>query len=453
MSSPESRLSPEMVDLILTNVADGVFTVDPQFRITFLNPAAEQITGVSNEEAIGKPCAEVFRAELCGQDCPLRRSLRTGEKVRNVELEVVPRSGQHHTVSVSTAPLISASGQFLGGVETFRDLSEIKELRREMLGQYTFADIVAKNPRMRQVVQRLPNIAHSDATVLMSGRAGTGKEVIARAIHSAGPRAHKPFVKVSCGRLPDSLFESELFGEAGLHGAAGQKPLGRFSEAHGGTLLLDDVADMPPALQLELLHVLEHREVLPRGAGAPLAVDVRLIAATKYDLEQRVRDGQFREDLYYRLNVVALHIPDLRDRPEDIPLLVDQFIERCNRRLGRSIEGLTREASGALLRYPFPGNVRELENALEHAHIVAAGTRIGVDDLPPHIVAAHRQIGGVHSAAAGASLPDSEEERERRELVKALEHEEWSVSRTARELDVHRTTLWRKMRRLKINRR
>lgn len=450
MSIPESRLSPAMVDLILTNVADGVFTVDPQFRITFLNPAAEQITGVSNEEAIGMPCAEVFRAELCGQDCPLRRSLRTGEKVRNVEIEVQPRSGQHHTVSVSTAPLIGDGGQFLGGVETFRDLSEIKELRREMRGQYTFADIVAKNPRMRQVVQRLPNIAHSDATVLMSGRAGTGKEVIARAIHSAGPRAQKPFVKVSCGRLPDSLFASELFGEAGLLAAAGQKPAGRFSEAHGGTLLLDDVADMPPALQLELLRVLDHREVLPRGAGTPVAVDVRLIAATKYDLEQRVREGLFREDLYYRLNVVALNIPDLRDRPEDIPLLVDQFIERCNLRMGRAIEGLTREAIGVLLRYPFPGNVRELENALEHAHIVAAGCRIGVDDLPPHVVAVHRQLDA--APAAGAPLPDSEAERERRELVKALEHEEWSVSRTARELDVHRTTLWRKMRRLKINR-
>ena len=417
-----TRLGSDMVELILTNVADGVFAVDADFRITYFNPAAEQITGFSRGEAIGRPCFEIFRTSLCHEDCPLRRSIRTRQKVSNFEIDILTSTRQRQTVSVSTAPLLDADGTFVGGVETFRDLSPIQELRRAIREQYTFADVVAKSEPMRQLVAAVPNIAHSSAPVLLEGGAGTGKELIATAIHNAG-RREGPFVRVGCGSLGDQLLESELFGSGARQG--------RIEAARSGTLLLDDVADIPLPLQAKLLRALEE-------GGDDRA---RVIAATKHDLKLRVREGVFREDLYYRLNVVALRLPPLCERAQDIPHLVEHFVECLNLRMGRNIQGLTDAAMAVLLRYPFPGNVRELENALEHAYIVAPGRRIGASDLSPHVHAAARSA-PAESPAAG----------ERAELVACLERNHWSVPRAASELGVHRTTLWRKLKRHGIER-
>jgi len=436
--------------LILGNVADGVFTVDRQFRITFFNRAAEQITGFSPDEALGRPCFEVFRTPICSQDCPLRQSLRTGRTVKNYEIDILTRKGLHQTISVSTAPLVDTSGQFLGGVETFRDLSPIKELRREISGRYVFQDIISKNDGMRQIFDTLPNIAQSDATVLIQGRSGTGKELFATAIHNLSPRADGPLVKVNCGALPETLLESELFGHVkGAFTDAKQGRMGRFQAAQGGTIFLDEIGDIALQLQVKLLRVLQHREFEPLGSERTVKVDVRVVAATNRDLERLVAEGRFREDLYYRLNVILINIPDLVERTEDIPLLVDHFIERFNNRMGRNLQRVTDEAMAALMRHPFPGNVRELENMLEHAYIVARGPNITAEDLPPYLHSGHHAVR--RPAPAPGTFAEAPED-ERRRIVEVLRRNFWSIPRAAEELGMHRTTLWRKVRRFGIQR-
>jgi PAS domain S-box-containing protein len=441
---------PKFIDLILRNVADGVFTVDRGFRVTFFNAAAEQITGFSRAEALGKPCFEIFRTPICSQDCPLRQSLRTGRTVKNFEIDILTRKGKRQTISVCTAPLLD-QGEFLGGVETFRDLSPVKELRREIGQRYAFQDIISKNARMRQIFETLPNIAQSDATVLIQGRSGTGKELFATAIHNLSPRADGPLVKVNCGALPETLLESELFGHVkGAFTDAKQNRLGRFQAAQGGTILLDEIGDMALSVQVKLLRVLQHREFEPLGSEKTIQADVRVVAATNRNLEQLVAEGLFREDLYYRLNVILISIPDLTERPEDIPLLVEHFMERFNRRVGRHLDRVSDDAMALLLRYPFPGNVRELENVLEHAYIVARGPVITGDDLPPYLVEGRRLEPPPHQRPPAQGLFSEGPEAERQRLVECLQRNFWSVPRAARELGVHRTTLWRKVKRYGI---
>jgi transcriptional regulator with PAS, ATPase and Fis domain len=353
--------------------------------------------------------------------------------------------GKRQTISVSTAPLVDDHGAFLGGVETFRDLSPIKELRREISGRYSFQEIISKNAMMRQIFETLPNIAQSDATVLIQGRSGTGKELFATAIHNLSPRVDGPLVKVNCGALPETLLESELFGHVkGAFTDAKHNRAGRFQAAEGGTIFLDEIGDIPLAVQVKLLRVLQYHEFEPLGSERTISVDLRVLAATNQDLERLVAEGRFREDLYYRLNVILIHIPDLCERTEDIPLLVEHFIDRFNHRMGRSVTHLSDEALGILMRYPFPGNVRELENVLEHAYIVSKGPVVGKDDLPSYIVDGRRLEQGP------TTHPPANDERQR--LVECLERNFWSVPRAARELGMHRTTLWRKVKRLGIKR-
>lgn len=448
-------VDPRLMDLILGNIADGVFTVDRQFRITFFNQAAEQITGFSREDVLGKACSDIFRTPICNQDCPLRQSIRTGQMVKNFEINILTRRGKQQPISVCTAPLIDHQGGFLGGVETFRDMSSIKELRREISSRYTFQDIISKNARLRQIFETLPNIAQTDATILIQGRSGTGKELFATAIHNISPRAAGPLIKVNCGALPESLIESELFGHVkGAFTDAKNGRLGRFQAAHEGTIFLDEIGDLPLAVQVKLLRVLEHREFEPLGSDNTTKVDVRIVAATNQDLEHLVAEGKFREDLYYRLNVILIRLPDLCERKEDIPLLVEHFIERFNHHMGRGIHGLDEEAMALLVRYPFPGNVRELENVLEHAYIVTRGPNIGLDDLPNFIIKGRRLIQNPRIQPAphiSGWNPDGSQ-LDRQGLIDCLERNLWSISRAARELGMHRTTLWRKVKKFSISR-
>jgi PAS domain S-box-containing protein len=439
-------IPPELVDLILENIADGVFTVDRQFRVTSFNHAAEQITGWSAKDALGRACNEIFRTAICSQDCPLRKSLRTGRTVKNFEIEIVAKSGLAQTISVCTAPLVGREGYFLGGVETFRDLSPRRE-RAELGGRYSFQNIISKNATMRQIFETLPNIAQSDATVLIEGRSGTGKELFASAIHNLSPRAEGPLVKVNCGALPETLLESELFGFVkGAFTDAKHNRVGRFQAAEGGTIFLDEIGDTPLALQVKLLRVLQHREFEPLGSERTVHSDVRVLAATNQDLERLVADGRFREDLYYRLNVILIRIPDLAQRSEDVPLLIDHFVQRFNQRMGRGIRGLADEAMALLMRYPFPGNVRELENVLEHAYIVSRSPYITTEDLPAYLsrgraLDARRPTNGPWIASGAADL-------DRQRLIDCLRRNAWNLPRAARELGMHRTTLWRKVKRL-----
>ena len=449
MTTNDHRHRPptlKLMDLILGNVADGIFTVDSQFRITYFNPAAARITGYPAEEVLGRYCHEVFRTSLCSQDCPLRQSIRSGRRVKNNRIDIHNRDGQRRTISVSTAPLLDRKGVFQGGVETFRDETELQTLRQEISGKYTFQDIISKNATMQQIFQTLPNIAQSDATVLIQGASGTGKELFAAAIHNLSPRAAGPLVTINCGALPENLLESELFGHVkGAFTDARKAHVGRFEAANGGTILLDEIGEAPPALQVKLLRVLEGRKIRPVGGDKVKKIDVRVLAATNKDLEQLVAEERFRSDLYYRLNVILIQLPDLARRTEDIPLLVDHFLDRMNGRMGRGILGVTREAMALLLRHTYPGNVRELHNVLEHAYIVSTGPRIRPEDLPPQL---GHGLGSRDSAPPGSRSQAAAAERQ--QLIESLRENDWNVPRVARQLGVHRTTIWRRMKKLRI---
>ena len=451
--SPCSLTDHRLMDLILGSVAEGIFTVDDRFRITYFNPAAEEITGYSRAEVMGRCCHDVFRSSLCQQDCPLRQSIRSGRTVKGIKVDIRTRHGKAQTISVSTAPLLDRDGVFQGGVEAFHDVTELHALRKEVSGRHRFQDIISRNPAMQQIFKTLPNIAQSDATVLIRGSSGTGKELFATAIHDLSPRSAGPLITVNCGALPENLLESELFGHCeGAFTDAKKDRRGRFQAARGGTIFLDEIGDAPHAMQVKLLRVLENREVQPVGSDRSEKIDVRVVAATNQDLDQLVAAGRFRSDLYYRLNVILIRIPDLCERSEDIPLLAAHFVDRLNRRMGRKIEAVSDQALAGLTRYAFPGNVRELENVLEHAFIVSAGPQIQLGDLPPRT--------HVHEPAAVTAelVPPATSRRcsltdlQREELLACLRESGWSIPRAAAKLGVHRTTVWRRMKRLGIER-
>jgi len=437
------RLDARFLPLIFENIPHGIFTIDSDGLITSFNTAAEQITGYRREEAIGRSCSQVFRADICERECPLKRSIETFESTRDREVRILTRNGRLLPISISTAALVGEDGEVLGGVEMFRDLSMLKELSKRLHGTYFCDDIVSKSPIMQRMFELLPAVAHSGATVLIEGGSGTGKELVARAIHNLGPRKGKPFVAVNCGALPESLLESELFGyrRGAFTDARTDKP-GRFEIAAGGTILLDEVAELSPAMQVKLLRVLQEKEFEPLGSTAPVKADVRVVAATNQDLLDAVSRRRFREDLYFRMNVVKITLPTLAERREDIPLLVDHFIGRFNALQGRRIARCSERALSALLAYGYPGNVRELENAIEHAFVVCGGDVIQLEDLPPQIAGQGR-----FSDPPQAPPPSPLRSAEAEAIRAALARFGGNRNLTADELGISRNTLWRKMKR------
>ena len=389
-------------NVILNSIADGVFTTDEGGKITFINKAARQMTGFSRREAIGRHCFDIFRADICQTRCALQETIRTKKEITNLPVTILNKDGRKIPISISTAVLKDEKGRIIGGVETFRDLSTIEELKRELSEKYTIGDIVSKNHLIREIFSILPNIAESDSTVLIQGASGTGKELFAKAIHNLSQRKAKPIIQVNCGALPDALLESELFGyvKGAFTDAKRDKP-GRFALAHGGTLFLDEVGDMSPSLQVKLLRVLQEKEYEPLGSTSPKKTDVRVIAATNRDLSKLVSEGKFRLDLFYRLNVVRIDLPPLSQRREDIPLLINAFLQKFNARMGRQISGLSEEALRFLLNYDYPGNVRELENIIEHAFVLCPGNRIDMDCLPKDLTLKERKAGTVCPAPRG----------------------------------------------------
>ena len=430
-------------EIILDSIADGVFTVDRHWKITSFNRAAEEITGYSAEEAIGMTCREVFQSSLCGEACPMAQSMRMGRQVGNTRVNIKRIDGQSVPISISTAPLLDADGNIIGGVETFRDLREIDSLRKELTGRYTMGDIISKSPQMQKIFEILPEIAMSDSNVLILGESGTGKELVARAVHNFSRRRRGPFVAVNCGALPDTLLESELFGyKKGAFTDAKQDKEGRFAAAEGGTLFLDEIGDISPALQVKLLRVLQDKAYTPLGANKPVKADVRIIAATNRDLEKAVKEGRFREDLYYRLNVVKISLPALRERISDVPLLIEHFIQKFNVQKGKDVSGISEEALARLMRYDFPGNVRELENIIEYAFILCHGGLITVEHLPEPFCTEEpmRSEGAIHF-----DRPMSMKEIEREAIIQALKRNQGRRMATCRELGISKDTLRRKI--------
>lgn len=432
-------------EAVIESISDGVFTVDSEWLVTSFNRAAEEITGVSRGEAIGRRCSEVFRSSMCEAECPLKRTLSTGKPIIGKSGYIINADGNRIPISVSTAVLRNSGGKITGGAETFRDLSEVEALRRELEGKFHIGDIVSRSPLMRKVFDVLPAIALSPSTVLLLGETGTGKELVARTIHSLSSRGKGPFVAVNCGALPDTLFESELFGyKAGAFTGANKQKPGRFRMAEGGTIFLDEIGDISLASQVRLLRVLQEKAYEPLGATRTETTDARVIVATNRDLAELTRRGDFREDLYYRINVVRVELPPLRKRKEDIPLLVSHFINRFNRLQGKSILGMSTEALSLLAAHDWPGNVRELENVVERAFVLCDADILGIEQLPEELTARGVPRAGFYKMQAAHDAIDAQAIRS------ALEHCGNNRLAAAKELGIHKSTLFRKMKKLGI---
>jgi DNA-binding NtrC family response regulator len=319
--------------------------------------------------------------------------------------------------------------------------AENVRLKKSLESQAAAPPLLGTSPAMRHVQELVQTVSQSDATVLVTGESGTGKEVVARAIHAASPRRYNPMVVVNCGALPEGILESELFGhEAGAFTGARARHKGKFEAAEGGTVFLDEIGEVSPKVQVELLRVLEEKVVTRLGGTAPVSVDFRVIAATNRDLEAAVKAGSFREDLYWRLNVVHVHIPPLRERPEDVPVLAQQFLERFARAMSRKPMRFAPEALDALAAYPWPGNVRELQNAVERAVVVGRGELVRAEDLPLRVT----------RAPAGGPGPGSLAEAERAHVQAVLDASGWNITKAARILDVDRVTLYNKIRKYEL---
>lgn len=428
--------------MILNSIADGVFTVNEDFIITSFNQAAQEITGVPLEEALGKPCCDVFRAEICEAECALKKTIVTSRPVVNHAVFIVRADGRRVPISISTAVLKDEEGRVLGGVETFRDLSLVEALRREVEKSFTFEDIISRNEKMMELFDILPDVAMSDTTILIEGESGTGKELMAKAIHNLSARRNKSLITVNCGAIPDTLLESELFGyKAGAFTDARRDKPGRFAQANGGTIFLDEIGDVSAALQVRLLRVLQDKSFQPLGGTETVTADVRVLAATNKHLGALVEEGKFREDLYYRIQVFRLALPPLKERREDIPLLAQHFVDRLNRLKGKDITGLSQQALAAFMAYEWPGNIRELENAIEHAFILCHGGLIELRHLPS---ALHEVGASADGLPTGLTLA----EIEARVIREALRRNNGRKTATARELGIDKTTLWRKLSRL-----
>jgi PAS domain S-box-containing protein len=445
--SPDEA-QPTATNAILESISDGVFTVDGEWRVTSFNRAAEKITGVPRMEAIGRRCAEVFRSSMCGAECALQKTLKTGRPIIGKSGYIINADGERIPISISTAVLKDADGKVTGGAEVFRDLSEIDALRRELEGRVRVGELVSHSPVMQKLFEVLPAIAASPSTVLIQGETGTGKELMARTLHALSPRKDGPFIAVNCGALPDTLLESELFGyKAGAFtGAVKDKP-GRFALAKGGTLFLDEIGEVSPALQVRLLRVLQERVYEPLGSTRSEKADVRVIVASNRDLLERCRAGEFREDLYYRVNVVRVELPPLRRRQEDIPLLAEQFIARFNRLQNKTVGGIAPEALSLLMAHDWPGNVRELENVIERAFILCGTGRIDLAHLPDALTGS----GEPHTDSGTAGLRESRKALDAQAIRAALERTGGNRLAAAKALGLHKTTLFRKIRELKID--
>ena len=433
-------------EAILESISDGVFTVDNEWRITSINRSAQEITGISREEAVGRLCSEVFRSSLCGVECPLRQTLSSGKPLIGVSAFFISPEGERIPISISTAVLKDTDGRVIGGVESFRDLSEVVALYAELSERYSIGDFVSHSAKMQALFTLIPAVAQSRSTVLIQGDTGTGKEVLARTIHEQSPQAGKPFIALNCGALPDSLLESELFGyKAGAFTGAVQDKPGRFALAKGGTLFLDEIGEISQAMQVRLLRVLQERVYEPLGAVASEEADVRIIAATHRDLKALVASGDFREDLYYRINVAKLELPRLAERKEDIPLLIERFIDKFNLLMCKNILGVEVEALSLLVAYDWPGNIRELENTIERAFILCNTELICLEHLPEEL---RKRSGGlernVSSASKARDIVDGDT------ILAALRHNNYNRLAAARELGIHKSTLFRKIKKLGI---
>ena len=450
ISDQESlRKEVSLGELILDAIADGAFTVDKDFRITSFNRAAECITGVNRSNAMGRKCHEVLRADLCQKTCALKKSIATGRDVSNIKVYIHDAEDDLVPISVNTSVLRDENGEVIGGVETFRDISSLEALRKEISETYSFNDIISKNHKIKNIFATLPDIARSESTVLIEGASGSGKELFAKAIHSLSKRKGR-YITLNCAALPDTLLESELFGyEKGAFTDAKSNKPGRFALAEKGTIFLDEIGDISPALQLKLLRVLQEKEYEPLGSTITRKTNVRVIAATNKSLKEQVDKGAFRADLFYRLNVIKISLPPLVERLEDVPLLVDHFIKKFNKLKNKNIQAVSPDVLEILMRHEFPGNVRELENIIEYCFVLCHGETIERRHLPEGLIPQMSGEETVHEDLRIEANPLLNAEAST--IFAALQRFNGHRGKAAAYLGIEKTTLWRKMKKYEIS--
>ena len=426
--SDQVHLERNKVQAVLDSIAEGVLTVNTDRVVTSINRTGARIIGASESEIVGKTCHEVLscRAE-CAQACPVTQVLAGGRTITNFETEYADRVGRALPVSLSVAALRDEHDQIIGAVEAFRDLRELAPAPAGNL------PLIVGNQRMHRIMELVDVVKDSDVTVLLQGESGTGKGVLAETIHRLGNRARRPFVKVNCAALPESLLESELFGHVkGAFTGAIRDAVGRFELADGGTVFLDEVGEISLATQVKLLRFLREQEFERVGSTRTIRVNVRVIAATNQDLRALMMQGRFRPDLFYRLNVIPIELPPLRERREDIPALVEHVLARLAGK-GRKVRAVAPAVMNVLLEYSWPGNIRELENTLEHAVVCSKGSVIELQALPRSV--ARPQAGVAHRPPLDTAA----------QTLEVLHRHRGNQSAAARELGINRSTLWRRL--------
>jgi PAS domain S-box-containing protein len=424
------------LEAIFRSVKDPIITMDKDATIIEMNEAAIDTCGFPRE-AIGMQFKEL--AKGCKGKCAeyLDQAIRSKKRVEATRIECRSIATPGKVVNVSAFPLLGPQNAFNGVVMVFRDETRLASLEKELKEREQFHRLVGGSEKMQKIYSFIEALSSTQTTVLITGESGTGKELAADALHSAGMRSHKPIVKVNCSALPENLLESELFGHVkGAFTGAVKDRIGRFHRAHGGTIFLDEIGDLSPKIQGDLLRVLQEREFERVGDSTPIKVDVRVIAATNKNLREKVRLGEFRADLYYRLKVVEMTLPSLRERRDDIPLLVDHFLQKFNKKFNKAIGVVSNEVMKIFLDYDWPGNVRELEHTMEHAFVLCQGRTITTDHLPNDLLSASRPLVCAKETARDSSLQS---------IMNALEKSGWNKARAARILGINRATLYRKM--------
>jgi PAS domain S-box-containing protein len=430
------------LDAIFNSNIEGTFTIDNDWEVTAFNRSAEKITGYKAEEAIGKKCWQIFNSSLCRNGCHMEQTMNRGKTTIGNELEIVDRRGKTIPIRVNSSILRNNKGQKCGAVETFIDVSEIKNLSEQLKDKFHYAGIIGKNKELEKVFYLIESVSQTDSTALITGESGTGKELVARSIHLGGARRNGPFVALNCSAFAESLIESELFGhEKGAFTGAISKKTGKFETAQGGTLFLDEVGDISLKVQTKLLRVIETGFFERVGGNEPIELNTRIIAATNKNLKKEIELGNFREDFFYRINVINIHLPPLRSRKDDLLLLANHFILEFNRKFRKKIKQFSSSAFDVLLSYDWPGNIRELENVVEHCFVLTRSDIIQEKDLPKYLLSLRRE----EPEQTNREQEDDFESAEKEVIEKALRQNNWNRGKTAEQLNIHPTTLWRKM--------
>ena len=433
----ERQQNRRNLEAIFRSVNDAIITVDKNRQIIAANDATREICGMEPREIVGHKFDRI--KSYCAQSCyeALKEILGTDKTIKDYRLECRKQTRPHQMVTISSSPLRDNTDKNIGTVLVIRDLTRVAEMEGELRARYNLHNMVGKSHQMQSIFHLLDELINTDTTVLITGETGTGKELIAKALHYGGVRAAKPMVTVNCSALPENLLESELFGHVrGAFTGASKDRVGRFQAAHGGTLFLDEVGDIAPNLQLKLLRVLQEKTFERLGDSATYAVDVRVIAATNCDLKKKVSLGEFREDLYYRLKVLEIALPPLRERREDIPLLMNHFLTLFNKTFHKNIEGISADALRIFMIYPWPGNVRELQHAIEHAFVLCNSPTITVEHLPLEI-----KEYSLQEAPAPAARPKISA-LQPPDILQALVKTGWNKAKAARLLGISRPTLY-----------